>query len=372
MIDENGNPRETGSKMLHYEMLLVRPDTKLPNEEARLKVKILPLRLHIDQDAFDFLRWFFTYESPIAAQKAKMEKAGPRPKPVEPTFFQQVDISSISLKVDYKPKVLDVAGFLAEGKIEELGNIFRLEGSEVHLVPVKLNGLKGWNRLLEGAINAWKPHFKSMIPGIASGLAPVRSLVNVGSAALDLLVLPFQQYQKDGRFVYGLQKAASTFLKTATVETMNLSTKILVGTQVILVAADDMVDPSKAYPENAATNLAASSSTASINSMTKPPGGKKNSIYAHQPATITEGLQQGYQTLSDNMKSAAWTLFRVPVEAYEQKGAQEAMKTMFFSVPSAILKPAIGLTQAASKTLMGARNTLSPATKRELDEKYGE
>jgi len=91
--------------------------------------------LNIDQDAFEFLRWFFTYEPPISSQK---KKTGPRPKPVEPPFFQHANIRPISLKIDYKPKVLDMSG-LSEGKVEELGNLFRLEGAEVHLIAVKVS-----------------------------------------------------------------------------------------------------------------------------------------------------------------------------------------------------------------------------------------
>lgn len=252
--------------------------------------------------------------------------------------------------MDYKPKVLNIAG-LAEGKIEELGNVFQLEGAEVHLVAAKINGVKGWNKLIEGLLTIWKPHLTSQIAGVASGVGPIRSFVNVGSAALDMLLLPIQQYQRDGRFVYGLQKATSTFLKTATVETINVGTKILIGTQVVLVAMDSTVSdhPSEQQQQQQ----------------------QGISAYANQPSNLSEGLRQGYNSLSLNLNSAAHTLFQLPVNAYRNKGAQSAVQTAILSVPSAVLKPVIGATEAVSRTLMGIRNSISPATKQELDEKYG-
>lgn len=339
------NPRESGSNMVHFEITKVRPDPQDPAEEARMKIKLLPLRLHIDQDAFEFVRWFFSYESPIAAQKARKQKNESKPKPVEPTFFQQVEIKPISLKIDYKPKMLNIAG-LAEGKIEELGNIFQLEGAEVNLIAVKLNGVTGWNKLIEGMVATWKPHLNSQIAGVASGVAPVRSFVNLSSAALDLFIIPVQQYHRDGRFVYGFQKAASSFLKTATVETINIGTKILVGTQVILVAVD---------------------STLSEN----PGPSREGSIYSNQPSNLSEGLQLGYTSLSANFSSAAHTLFHLPAKAYQSRGAQGAVQTALKSIPSAVLRPVIGATQAVSQTLFGIRNSLNPGIKQEQEEKYG-
>lgn len=81
--DSRGNVRETGSNMLRVELVNVRPVAGDPSEEARLRVgpqltlhsrrltfsfqaKILPLRLHVDQDALDFIKKFFAFSDPDA------------------------------------------------------------------------------------------------------------------------------------------------------------------------------------------------------------------------------------------------------------------------------------------------------------------
>lgn len=83
--DSRGNIRETDSNMVRVELRSIRPVPGHPSEEARLRVrslsyctlpgvtadsnlkaKILPLRLHVDQDALDFLKKFFSFKDPHA------------------------------------------------------------------------------------------------------------------------------------------------------------------------------------------------------------------------------------------------------------------------------------------------------------------
>ena len=45
---------------------------------------------------------------------------------------------------------------------------------------------------------AWLPHIKStQVPNVVSGVAPIRSLVNLGSGVADLILLPIEQYKED-------------------------------------------------------------------------------------------------------------------------------------------------------------------------------
>jgi hypothetical protein len=62
MCYDRDRPRETGSSMLAVQMECVRPDraAKPEAEEWRLKVRSLPLRLYIDQDALEFLVQYFS------------------------------------------------------------------------------------------------------------------------------------------------------------------------------------------------------------------------------------------------------------------------------------------------------------------------
>lgn len=60
--DANAPPRERGSSMLHVEVTGVRPIMEDLTMEYRVKLKLLPLRLYVDQDALTFLVRYFTFD----------------------------------------------------------------------------------------------------------------------------------------------------------------------------------------------------------------------------------------------------------------------------------------------------------------------
>jgi len=315
------------------------------------------LRFYVDQHAVDFLIDFFSF-SPARAPGP----AGPLPPTPEPavgakapkeTFYQQVNISSVALKLDYMPEVLHWDSLL-EGKLAELINLFYIEGSVVRLPLVKLSGLEGFQRVLEGVQRKWVP--KLMDPrttgtGIASGITVVGSFINLGSSLLDMIVLPVQHYRKDGRTMRGIAQGAGSLLKTVTVETINLSTKLVVGTQMVLVFANSA--------------LSASSDSDSSGQREFTP-----SFYAAQPANIREGAEQGLHKLQTNLGEAVYSAFTLPLEVYREQGAAASVRTAIRAIPTAMIKPLIGGVEAVGKLLLGIRNEVEPGQSEEADEKY--
>ena len=64
--------------------------------------------------------------------------------------------------------------------------------------------MSGWDNLKIEFLNNTVPYLtKAQVYGYASGLQPVRAVVNLGSGVSDLLLLPVNQYQKDGRVFKG-------------------------------------------------------------------------------------------------------------------------------------------------------------------------
>lgn len=99
--DSRGNVRETDADMVRLEVIGVRPSLPSPEEEYRLRVscpvperdkkanekaKILPLRLHVDQDALDFLKRFFSFSSPVPT----VSTSQPRKASAEPFFRESL------------------------------------------------------------------------------------------------------------------------------------------------------------------------------------------------------------------------------------------------------------------------------------------
>ncbi|KAG0366681.1 hypothetical protein BC939DRAFT_464075 [Gamsiella multidivaricata] len=431
-------PHQTQSNMIRIDLDGVRPVVSASTVEHRLKVRILPLRLYVDQDALIFLIKFFV-QSSSAGAVASADDSQPEGMAVAPDttekkkpnemYFQSVKMGEISVKVDYKPKHVDYTG-LTGGNFVELMNFFHLDAAEMTLQEVQLNGINGFVKLGQDLITAWLPYIRStQVPHMVSGLTPIRSLVNLGSGIADLVLLPIEQYKRDGHLIRGLQKGGQAFTRATTLEALKLGTKLAVGTQVLLEHADEifgssaggsssgsaagrdhtgegddgsdihsgkrvvatMVSGSEAYmqesiddeeqllqhlqyqqqqqhmSDSGTTSSSPLTSTGGSSTVTKA---NRVSKYANQPADINEGMELAYKSLSKNIGTAAHTIFAVPMEVYERTGTQGSVRAVIRAVPVAVLKPMIGATEAFSKVLIGLRNSIDPAQRLQMEDKY--
>ncbi|KAG9320729.1 hypothetical protein KVV02_001777 [Mortierella alpina] len=455
-------PRPTQSNMVRLDLDGVRPVVSASTVEYRLKAKILPLRLYVDQDALVFLIRFFVQgtgggmagaagvpgteepegkvSGPDASEKSKSNDL----------YFQSVRLGEIAVKIDYKPKHVDYTG-LTGGNFVELMNFFHLDAAEMTLQAVQLHGISGFAKLGQDLVAAWLPHIRStQVPHMVSGLTPIRSLVNLGSGIADLVLLPIEQYKRDGHIIRGLQKGGQAFTRATTLEALKIGTRLAVGTQVLLEHADEifgsgaaagnssstaggkskgrirdkgkgvadrgyhgiedegededddvdsysgkrvvatMVSDSEAYMQESIddedqllqhlyyqqqqqyqphgqSGSSGSSLSVSGGALSKT---KRVSKYANQPADINEGMELAYKSLSKNIGTAAHTIFAVPMEVYERTGAQGSVRAVIRAVPVAVLKPMIGATEAFSKVLIGIRNSIDPAQRLQMEDKY--
>ncbi|KAJ1927854.1 autophagy- protein 2 [Tieghemiomyces parasiticus] len=397
-------PRETGSRMLDVDFQYVRPDPTLPNAlECRLAVALLPLRFYIDQDTLDFLLGYFTdCAARVAAARANKPPNVPTiPGSVAPPpYFQSCRIAPITVKVDYKPKQLGFEA-LRDNPWIGLVNLFPLQDAKMTLKPVQVHGISGVDRLVTALVSEWIPHIAhTQLPGVVTGVSPIRSAVTLGSGVADLFILPLEQYKKDGRIVKGLQNGARSFKRTTASEAIKLSTKVTSTTQTLLERAGDLLHPAEdaddirptgpfdsedeAYGEDGliydddnvdgyasvmASKLSHTGSATSQASRTGPSRRHRPSRFADQPHNLQEGVQQAYRSLSKNFGEAAQTVLAIPVEVYEKSG-QNSVQAVLRAVPIAILKPMIGTSEALSKTLLGLRNTLDPSQLQQMEDKY--
>ncbi|KAJ3180104.1 autophagy- protein 2 [Geranomyces variabilis] len=363
----NAAPRETSSNMLQIDLSSVRPEPeRAPDvEELRLKVDILPLRLHVDQDALHCLLRFFAYRNPLRETPQKPTQ------PPSNQFFQLCDIQPLPIKIDYKPKHVDYAN-LKDGNLAEMLNFFQLDAAEMNLRGVRLTGVRGWSRIFEGVLGQWLPHIRStQIPNMASGVSGVRSLVNIGSGLADLVLLPIEQYKKDGRIIRGLQKGATSFAKTAASETIKIGTKLAVGTQGLLEQAEEIFGGEGAGDnEHHLFSRPGSPGSPASESQHQQQQQHLSSKYSEQPSDLKEGVGLAYRSLSRNIATAARTVLAVPTDAYENNEGQGAVRAVMRAVPVAVLRPMIGATEAVSKTLMGIQNSMDPTRRDQMEDKY--
>ncbi|CUS15117.1 unnamed protein product [Tuber aestivum] len=359
---QDAGVRETGSNMVHVEIMNVRPVPGLAASEIVLRATILPLRLHVDQDTLDFMTRFFEF---------KDDSIAPPASPAEIPFLQRVEVNSIRVKLDYKPKKVDYTG-LRSGRTTEFMNFFILEEADMVLRHVVLFGISGFPRMGEELNATWMPDIRShQLGDVLAGVAPVRSLVNLGSGMKDLVVVPMREYQKDGRIVRSLQKGAWKFAKTTTSELVRLGAKVAVGTQNMLQNAEGLFVPTILEDGTEGIEYLISDSEEEGDIGPSEHGQKKAiSLYADQPLTLAQGLRGAGDSLRRNFGNARDAIMAVPVDIAEQGSAQGAAKAVARAAPVAIIRPMIGATEAVSRTLLGVTNALDPDQKRRVDDKY--
>ncbi|KAJ2391270.1 autophagy- protein 2, partial [Coemansia sp. RSA 2603] len=161
----------------------------------------------------------------------------------------------------------------------ELLNFFPLEDAEMTLNTVKVRGVAGVSKLVRELAGAWLPHLtQTQIPGVVSGMTPLRSLVNIGSGVADLVILPLEQYRKDGRLVQGIKRGAQSFARTTALEAIQLGAKVAVNAQTLLEQAGDILNVDVASAGETSSNPHSHESRAEGGGVLSPYGGDQPHI----------------------------------------------------------------------------------------------
>lgn len=190
----------------------------------------------------------------------------------------------------------------------------------------------GWSRVSTLLQDIWTPDVKAnQLADVLSGVSPIRSVVNVGSGVADLILLPIEQYRKDGRVARGVQKGTSSFVRSTALEMMKLGARLATGTQVVLEKAEgvlggkvseNLMGPVESSPSPIRAEGDWGNAEQDLSSEDEADIRKKESTsrYANQPGDVKEGVQAAYRSLTRNINSAAQTVLAVPMEVYERPG----------------------------------------------------
>lgn len=359
--NQDAGERELGTSMVHLEVLMVKPVPELAAAEFVLKATVLPLRLHVDQDALDFITRFFQF---------KDESQSSAPSPSDEAFIQRAEINSIPVMLDFKPKRVDYAG-LRGGRTSEFMNFVILESARMTLRHTIVYGTTGWERLGNTLNDIWTPDVKrTQLAGVLAGVAPVRHLVNVGSGFRDLIEIPVKEYRKDGRIVRSLGKGAAAFARTTGTEIVKLGAKMAVGTQYVLQGAEGILSKDAGEGSSGAgdnSNIQSGWEEEEMEAEEK----KQISLYADQPTGVIQGLRHAYSSLARDLNVTRDAIIAVPAEVMESQNAQGAARAVMRRAPTIIFRPAIGATRAVGQALMGATNALDPENLRRVENASG-
>ncbi|KAJ1833628.1 autophagy- protein 2, partial [Coemansia sp. RSA 2708] len=220
------------------------------------------------------------------------------------------------------------------------------------------------------------------------------------------------QYRRDGRLVQGVRRGAQAFARTTALEAIQLGAKVAVNAQTLLEQAGDilnvdvassgdsgsaghshesMLSPGVEGVAPVAIDLADWPDSVSMDGRSSVAGASEGgglrrgarfgkSKYATQPENLSDGVRQAYASLRSNVGDAVQTILAIPVVVQEDESGAEvesgrspvhgSVRAVVRAVPVAVLKPMIGATEAVSKTLLGLRNTMEPARRGQLEDKY--
>ncbi|EQK98736.1 Autophagy- protein 2 [Ophiocordyceps sinensis CO18] len=168
--DQDQGEREMGTSMVHLELLNVRPIPDLAASEIVMRAKVLPLRLHVDQDALDFITRFFEFKDEQGPGQPASAPSSMHAS--DPPFLQRAEVLDIPIKLDFKPKRVDYAG-LRSGHTTEFMNFIVLEEARMVLRHVIVYGVSGFDRLGLTLNDIWSPDVRrNQLPGVVAGLAP--------------------------------------------------------------------------------------------------------------------------------------------------------------------------------------------------------
>lgn len=345
----DAGPREDNKPMVHLEICEVRPVPELTATELVVRAILLPLRLHVDQDALDFVTRFFAFKD---NDKPVSETTSEQP------FLQRVEVLSIPVKLDYKPHRVDFAG-LRSGRTKEFMNFVILDGSDFILKHVCLYGISGLEKLHEMLDEIWMADVKSpqQLPNVLAGLNGVRTLINMGTGLRDLVQIPIREYKKDGRLVRSISKGAFAFGRTTGGELTRLGAKLAVNAQRALQGAEGVLlgPQSRQYEGWEDADLDAAEKRAF-------------SHYANQPIGIVQGLKGAARSLERDLLITRDVVIAISGEIRESNSMEGAARAVVRHSPTLILRPMIGASKAVSQTMMGATNTVDPANRRRIED----
>ncbi|XP_045024451.1 autophagy-related protein 2 homolog A isoform X1 [Daphnia magna] len=384
-------PRQAHANMVLVKALHIRPDLRLPALECCLKVSILPLRLHLDQDTLAFMTDFFASMSEVGCHDeedgGRSAMNGPIPVPImglagdvvspspcprefthqrdsvstadsndlsisPPVYFRSFTFSpDVLIRFDYHGKGVDLSqGPSFSGLLVGLG---QLNCSQLTLKRLShRHGLLGIHKLIAYALNEWLIDIKkNQLPSIMAGVGPMHSIVQLVQGIRDLFWLPVEQFQKDGRIVRGLQRGANAFSTSAALAILELTSRVVQTLQSAAETAYDVVSPGPSVRR----------------SRTGSRGRRRRQV---QPVDIRDGVAKAYQVVKEGLGETAQTLVRVANEEAEQKGMTGAVGGVLRQIPPIVVKPIILATEATFNVIGGVQSQLMPDTRKEACDKW--
>jgi hypothetical protein len=185
------------------------------NSLHRMSISLLPLRCYLDAHFIDLLRSIVgdigsEAEGPVPKSSRTTTIASPvdvavakdATLPTPSLFFQHWYMAPISMKIDYEPRVFDVAKFKG-GDYFELLNCFPPDGLEITMKVIRLSGVSGVMAGITNTLRIWvdevNANLLANVANVLSSTAPLRGIASIGRGVHQhLLVVPAKEFSRGG------------------------------------------------------------------------------------------------------------------------------------------------------------------------------
>lgn len=363
--DSDAGERQKQKPMLRLEILFVKPIQELSTSELLIKVNMMPLLLHVDQDALDFMTRFFEFKAGEDDGGEEPEKSN-EPQP----FIQRIEVDSIPVRLHYKPKRVDYSG-LRSGHTSEFANFVVLEGSQFTLKHLILYGVNA-DDLQKSLKGLWEGEvMENQIPTVLGGIAAVKPFYDVGSGVVrDLVMVPMNEYRRDGRIVRSIQKGATAFARNTTTNIARLGARIAIGTQTYLESAETLLSPTVAS-RPAISRRRTGDEWEDDDDFSSPLAReepKAVSNYAGQPLNVMTGFRDAWRSLERDLTTTRDAIIAVGSDVRESTSAMGVAGAVARRAPTIILRPAIGGTKAMGIALLGGVNALDQKNSQRIED----
>jgi autophagy-related protein 2 len=318
-----------------------------------MQVTVLPVRLFIDQDALDFMTRFFEFKDEDAEKETKSGN-GP--------FIQRLEVGTVPVMMDYKPKKVDYAG-LRSGHTSEFMNFFVLDRARFSLKKIICYGIVAPDRVQKMLKDLWTEDITTnQLPTVLAGLASVRPLVDVTSGLQNLILVPMREYKKDGRILRSAQKGFVSFAKQTSIGLARLGAGLAIGTQTHLESLEAFAASSS--PSRRRSGMDWDEDEISSSSPSTREEIRAVSNYANQPLNVVTGVKTAFTGLERDIATAKHAIIAMGAEIRESDSATGAAGAILRRAPPIVLRPIIGTSKAIGTVLSGAHNQLDKDSQR--------
>lgn len=218
------------------------------------------------------------------------------------------------------------------------------------------NGILGFEKLLTLLVTDWLADIRqNQIPRLLGGVGPMYSVLQLFQGIKDLLLLPLEQYQKDGRFFRGVQKGANSFTTSTAMSFLDFTNKMLGVIKFAAELAFDIMSPEGTVVQG---------------KLPHPSFQRRQISNVNKPSDIREGVFNALAVVREGIDETARTLAEVASAEHARKGLGGAVGGVLRQVPSTLMRPVILATAATTNVLEGVQSQVAPDIRKEEEEKW--